>query len=142
MLAWCLLILPNSQCVRVFSKNASQHYPLTASFPPLPPSAVDPPTIAVNGQPTSLPRVVPGDPASFTVMASSQDGILSYQWQKDGANIPTGATSATYDISSVMEDDEGMYSCLVSNAAGTVNSTAASLTVCKFILQAISQQLV
>ena len=90
---------------------------------------MDPPTITVQPDPQLL--IVPGQPASFTVTAFSQDGILSYQWQKDGVNLPTNANSATYTISSVMESDEGQYRCVVSNAAGTVTSDAANLTVCK-----------
>ena len=79
--------------------------------------------------------IVPEDPASFNVTASSEDGILSYQWQKDMVNLSTEATSATYTIPSVVESDEGMYRCLVSSAAGTVISDAASLTVCKCVWQ-------
>ena len=54
-----------------------------------------------------------------------------YQWLKGGSNIGTGANSATYTIVAVAESDEGEYRCVVSNAANTVSSTAASLTVCK-----------
>ena len=72
--------------------------------------------------------VVPGQSASFTVTAMGDS--LSYQWQKDEDDI-SGATSATYTISSVMETNEGMYHCVVSNGAGMVTSDPASLTVCK-----------
>ena len=75
--------------------------------------------------------IVPGESTSFAVTSFSQDGTLSYQWQKDGADIP-GATLATYMISNVAESDEGEYRCVVSNAAGMVPSDAASLTVCKY----------
>ena len=101
------------------------------SLPPsLPPSTVDPPTISVQPAPQLL--IVPGESTSFTITASSQDGILMYQWQKDEDDI-SGETSATYTISSVAESAEGMYRCVVSNAAGTVNSNAAQLTVCKCV---------
>ena len=56
-----------------------------------------------------------------------------YQWQKDGSNITTGATSSTYNIAAVAESNEGEYRCVVTNAANSVNSTAASLTVCKLV---------
>ena len=56
-----------------------------------------------------------------------------YQWQKDGVNIATGANSATYTIAAVAESDEGEYRCVVSNAANSVTSIAASLTECKQI---------
>ena len=88
---------------------------------------MNPPTLDV--QPASQLLIVPGQPANFTVTATGDN--LSYQWQKDGADI-SGATSATYTISSVMESDEGEYQCLVSNTAGVVTSNATSLTVCKW----------
>ena len=89
----------------------------------------------ITDQPDSLLLVVPGQIATFTVTATGDN--LMYQWQKNGSNIDeanyntTGAISATYTIDIVTESDEGMYRCVVSNAANSVTSTAASLTVCK-----------
>ena len=108
---------------------------LCLSFPPLipnpslPPSAVNPPMITV--QPVSLTLVVPGQSATFTVTATGSN--LLYQWQKGGSNITSGANSATYTIAAVVEGDEGVYQCVVTNAANSVTSTAACLTVCKCI---------
>ena len=84
-------------------------------------------------QPAPQLLIVPGEPASFTVIVARVvgDGILMFQWQKDGVDIPTQATSATYTISSVTENDEGEYRCVVSNATHTEVSDAANLTVCK-----------
>ena len=104
------------------SLTHSFSYPL--QFFPL--SVVNPPMITV--QPVSLTLVVPGQPATFTVTAT--DTNLMYQWQKNGTNV-AGATSATYTIAAVAESDSGMYRCVVSNAAGSVTSTAVSLTVRK-----------
>ena len=73
--------------------------------------------------------IVPGQSATFTVTATGDN--LGYQWQKDGTGITTGATSANYTIAAVAESDEGEYRCVVSNAANSVTSTGASLTVCK-----------
>ena len=56
---------------------------------------------------------------------------LMYQWQKDGANI-VNSISANYNIQNVIESDEGMYQCIVSNDVGMV-TVAAQLTVCKFV---------
>ena len=72
--------------------------------------------------------IVPGEPASFMVTATG--GNLMYQWQKDEVDI-FGAISAAYIIISVAESDEGLYRCIVSNAAGMITSDAALLTVCK-----------
>ena len=83
----------------------------------------------ITGQPVSQLLVVPGQTATFTVTATGDN--LMYQWQVNGSNIGTGATSATYTIAAVAESDEGMYQCVVTNAANSVTSTAAILTVCK-----------
>ena len=85
----------------------------------------------ITSQPVSLTFVVPGQSATFTVTATGSN--LMYQWQKDGRDIATGATSATYTIAAIAESDEGEYRCVVSNAANAVTSTAANLTVCKCI---------
>ena len=75
--------------------------------------------------------VVPGQSATFTVTATGSN--LMYQWQKNGINI-AGATSTKFMIAVVAESDEGEYRCIVSNAANSVTSTAASLTVCKCVI--------
>ena len=85
----------------------------------------------ITVQPVSLTLVVPGQSATFTVTATGDN--LMYQWQKDGSNIATGANSAIYTIPTVAESDEGEYRCVVTNAANSVTSTAASLTVCKCV---------
>ena len=107
-------------------------FPLPSSLPlplSLPLYAVNPPMITV--QPVSLTLVVPGQSATFTVTATGDS--LMYQWQTNGVNITTGANSASYMIAAVAESDEGEYRCVVTNAADSVTSTAASLTVCKCI---------
>ena len=83
----------------------------------------------ITVQPVSLMLVVPGQSATFFVTATGDN--LMYQWQKDGVDIATGDNSATYTIAAVAESDEGAYRCVASNAANSVTSTAASLTVCK-----------
>ena len=88
---------------------------------------MDPPEITDQPDPQLL--IVPGQSATFTVTATGDN--LMYQWQKDGVDIATGANSATYTIAAVAESDEGEYRCVVSNAANSVTSTAAILTVCK-----------
>lgn len=84
----------------------------------------DPPTITQH--PVSI-TVNAGSPAAFSVAAT---GIapLSYQWKKGSADI-SGATSASYSISSAKESDAGEYSCIVSNPAGSRTSNTATLTV-------------
>ena len=76
-----------------------------------------------------------GSDVSFSVTATGT-APLSYQWQKDGVNLTdggsiTGATNATLIITGVMESDEGVYRCVVTNIAGTNTSNTAMLTVGK-----------
>ncbi|PYT73091.1 MAG: hypothetical protein DMG39_07770, partial [Acidobacteria bacterium] len=54
---------------------------------------------------------------------------LTYQWQKNGANI-AGATSASYTTSATTTSDSGStFDVVVSNSAGTAASNSATLTV-------------
>ena len=71
--------------------------------------------------------VCEGGSAAFTVSASSA-GPLSYQWRKNGSNIP-GATSPSYTVNPVSTGDAGNYTCVVTNTCGSATSSAASLTV-------------
>ncbi len=81
----------------------------------------------VTAQPTSI-SVIIGQTASFTVVAGGT-APLSYQWQKNGANI-SGATAASYTTPATTSADSGAtFRVVVSNASGTVTSAAATLTV-------------
>ncbi|SDJ77060.1 T9SS type A sorting domain-containing protein [Flavobacterium noncentrifugens] len=66
-----------------------------------------------------------GTNVTFTVAATG-DG-LSYQWKKNGTNIP-GATSTSYTITNVALSDLADYTAVVSNVGGNVTSNTASLT--------------
>ncbi len=78
-------------------------------------------------QPASQ-TVVVGQPASFSVMATGT-APLSYQWQKNNANI-SGATSASYTTPATVSGDNGAtFRVIVSNSAGNVTSNAATLTL-------------
>jgi len=69
-----------------------------------------------------------GGTATFTVSASGSPP-LSYQWQRNGAEIP-GATSASYSLSSVTTADSGArFRARVSNSSGSAVSNEATLTV-------------
>ena len=71
---------------------------------------------------------------TFNVTATGA-GSLTYQWQRNGADIDpppagvSGATTNTLTIANVQESNEGMYRCVVTNAAGSTTSDAAQLTV-------------
>jgi hypothetical protein len=82
------------------------------------------PTIAQ--QPASV-SVRANDPVSFSVTASGTSPF-TYQWQFGGVNI-IGANGSTYTIPQVGSGDAGNYTVIVSNAAGSVTSAAATLTI-------------
>ncbi|MBS0579286.1 MAG: hypothetical protein JSR36_08500 [Proteobacteria bacterium] len=72
--------------------------------------------------------VMAGTAATFTVAATGSTP-LSYQWQKGGTAIP-GATAATYTTPVTSTSDDGtLFTVLVSNAAGSATSSAATLHV-------------
>jgi len=82
---------------------------------------------SITTHPTN--QTVPvGGTATFTVAASGSPP-LSYQWQRNGVDIP-GATSASYGLSSVTTADSGArFRARVTNSAGSVVSNEATLTV-------------
>lgn len=65
-------------------------------------------------------------------LVSAGGGNLTYQWQKDGANLSdggdvSGATSDTLLIANAESADNGNYRCVVTGDCGTATSDAASL---------------
>lgn len=87
-------------------------------------SGVIAPTIVT--QPASV-TVNAGNTASFAV-AVTGTGPLTYQWRRNSTPIG-GATSAVYTIAAAATTDAGAYSVVISNAAGSATSGAATLTV-------------
>ena len=82
---------------------------------------------AITLQPASQ-TVSVGQSATFNVTASGT-APLSYQWQRNSVNI-SGATSASYTLSSTTLSDNGaQFRAIVTNAAGSATSNAATLTV-------------
>ncbi len=88
-------------------------------------STVAAPTITT--QPVSQ-TVAVGQTASFNVVATGP-GTLTYQWSKNGAAI-AGGTAASYTTPAATDGDSGaQFTIAVTNAGGTVISSAATLTV-------------
>jgi hypothetical protein len=82
---------------------------------------------SISAQPASA-TVTTGQVAAFSVVTTGT-APLSYQWKKDSAAI-TGATSSTYTTPATASSDNGArFTVTVSNAAGSVTSNAATLTV-------------
>ena len=117
---------PQGDAIRIFNHVRAVR---TAGSDPSDPPVVDPPPAeppAIIDQPLSQ-AVDAGQPVTFEVTTGGT-GPLSYQWQKDGAEL-AGANDVFYTIASATEGDEGTYSCIVSNEAGSVVSDGATLTV-------------
>lgn len=69
-----------------------------------------------------------GQPVTFSVSASGAPP-LSYQWQRNTANIP-GATNTSYTIASAStSDNDAQFRCVVTNTSGSATSNPATLTV-------------
>ena len=84
------------------------------------------PNILTN--PVSM-TVTAGTVATFSVAATGVPDP-SYQWLLNGTNVINAtANNATLIISNALIGDAGTYSVIVSNAAGTVTSSNATLTV-------------
>ncbi len=94
--------------------------------------------LRVPGPPPVTTPVITADPATqtviegrttatFTVVAA---GIgLTYQWQRNGADI-TGANAATFTTSPLAATDDGSkYRCIVSNGAGSEISAEGTVHV-------------
>ena len=87
-------------------------------LPAKPPVILEPPLAA---------SVLAGTPVTFSVVAKATPPI-SYQWKKDHDPI-SQANSATLKLPSTGLGDAGVYSVVVSNPAGQVESTPVELTV-------------
>ncbi|MDB6121360.1 MAG: C-terminal target protein [Pedosphaera sp.] len=86
-------------------------------------TVIDPPVI--TSQPDSRTNNA-GTTATFSATASGTSP--NYQWKKNGVNI-SGATTSALRLNNVSQGDVASYTVLVSNAAGSELSSAATLTV-------------
>ncbi len=85
---------------------------------PIPPAITTPPANAVANT---------GQTIQLSVVASGT-APLAYQWLKKGVAV-TGGTSASLNLANVQKGDAGSYAVRVRNAAGTVTSLPATVTV-------------
>jgi beta-xylosidase/sugar lactone lactonase YvrE len=83
-------------------------------------------TPAILTQPVSH-TVLAGMNVTFSILASG-DPAPTYQWQKDGVNI-ADAIASSYTVPTVTAGNAGSYTVVITNAAGSVVSNTATLTV-------------
>ena len=82
---------------------------------------------SITAQPADQ-SILAGQTATFSVVATGTTP-LTYQWQKNGAAI-SGATGTSYTTAAETTADSGAtFAVVVTNAAGSVTSRAAKLTV-------------
>lgn len=119
--------------IGIYAGNASSPAPAYTSHidyffnldSPIVPEDGVPPSITSHPISTS---VIEGQRAVFSV-AVSGSGPLTYQWQKNGANI-LGATGPSYTTQPVSISDNGnTYRVLVGNVYGSLTSNVATLGV-------------
>ncbi len=97
--------------------------PISGAY--LVPVGLTPPII--SGQPTNT-VVIEGGTATFTIRLQRFLGA-TFQWLRNGTNIP-GATNSTYAFGPVALTDSGStFRCFITNALGSTNSAAATLTI-------------
>jgi glucose/arabinose dehydrogenase len=80
----------------------------------------------ITNHPVAM-TVAEGESATFNVTALGTTPF-TYQWQKDGADI-LNATASSLRIDAVTLQDEGDYTVIVANSAGSTASNSASLKV-------------
>ena len=83
-----------------------------------------PPSIVSQPQDQAVNR---GSNATFAVTATGT-APLSYQWRFNSSSI-AGATDSSYTRANAQTNDAGAYSVVVTNSAGSVVSSNATLTV-------------
>ncbi|MBI5769404.1 MAG: immunoglobulin domain-containing protein [Verrucomicrobia bacterium] len=98
--------------------SATQNFSLNVFVPPVAPT--------ISSQPAAL-TLERGASATFTVVATGT-APLSYQWSRNGTAL-AGATAATLTLANAQPDDLGTYTVRVTNSAGSVTSSAASLNL-------------
>ena len=96
-----------------------QRAQMNGELPPVP--------VSITRQPVSLTTFA-GQPATLRVEASGA-APLTYQWQRNGANIPN-ATEPSYVLPAVaLSDNAADYKVVITNPSGSTSSQSATLTV-------------
>ncbi|BET69114.1 hypothetical protein ASA1KI_40320 [Opitutales bacterium ASA1] len=83
------------------------------------------PVIATHSAPVSLT-----ESGSTTLSVNATGSFLSYQWRKNGRNVP-GARDATLTIDRAVMSDAGDYECVVFNGLGEVLTAPITVSVAR-----------
>src|SRR5215475_11609566 len=78
----------------------------------------------ITGQPVRH-VVEPGQVATFSVVIADTSGV-TFQWKFNGTDIP-GATGDSLLLTNVRAVNEGQYTVVATNSAGSVTSAPAAL---------------
>ena len=81
---------------------------------------------AISAQPVSQ-AITSGGTVVFRAAASGNPAP-AYQWLLNGAKI-TGASGSMFVINGATPADAGVYTCVATNASGSITSTAATLAI-------------
>jgi hypothetical protein len=115
-----------------YSGIQSGHNLTGVSFAQLLISSFVPPFIIT---PPQNQTVLVGNDANFSVLATGDHSIMTYQWQFNGMDLP-GATNSTLLLSAVGTNQAGSYRVAVTNSVGSTFSPAASLAIQAYTLSA------
>jgi hypothetical protein len=96
-----------------------------------------------------VPPLITSQPAAQTVdyygsisisVQTSGTAPFTYQWKKDGVSLGAQGTNSAYSVYNATTNNSGAYTVVVSNAAGSVTSNSATVTVKPALPPVISQQ--
>lgn len=102
-------------------------------------------TLVVN---RASPPVITQQPASQTIaygsnlmlsVQASGTPPLQFQWKKDGVDLGSWSSSS-YEVYQAKPTNSGIYTVVVTNAAGSVTSAAASITVQQPVAPTITKE--
>jgi hypothetical protein len=122
------LSLPNVQAADVGEYSVKVANPAGAVTSTVATLALVTPAVAPVITAFPISQSLPGGQALTLTAVASGTSPLSFQWRKDGVAL-AGATGSTYAIASMQTFHAGSYTVVVSNTAGSVTSSAATLTV-------------
>jgi len=121
------LIVAAAQCTNAGSYDVIVTYAggsVTSSIALL--TVVSPPVFV---SPPTNQTIIMGQPASFSITATNDcGGGLTYQWRLNDAEL-LDATNSALLLTNAQPADAGSYTVVITNAAGAVTSSVATLEV-------------